>query len=118
MHTLSFLKNGRLLGVARTLPPGKELFPCAATNERGQSVIALAVDPEASSDSKLVVFQVYVVDFVQIIFQGYLAFVCFQVSDSSSTFHSNVLQLFYRCLPIFLTFLGDLDPQQLPLRRL
>ncbi len=53
VHTLSFLKNGRLLGVARTLPPGKELFPCVATNECGQSVITLAVDPEANSDSKL-----------------------------------------------------------------
>ncbi len=33
-----------------------------------------------------VVFRVHVVDFVQILFQGHLAFVCFQVFDSSSTF--------------------------------
>mmetsp|Transcript_27365 Transcript_27365/g.55304 ORF Transcript_27365/g.55304 Transcript_27365/m.55304 type:complete len:205 (-) Transcript_27365:124-738(-) len=48
--TLSFLKNGRLLGVAQTLPANTEFFPCVATEAHGQSVVTLSIEDDACSE--------------------------------------------------------------------
>lgn len=43
-YTLAFLKNGRLLGVAHTLPAGREFFPCISLHYHGTSILTLNVD--------------------------------------------------------------------------
>merc|ERR1712194_898009 len=49
IYTLSFIKNGRNLGLAHTLPAETELFPCIATFEQGQSVVTLQVEAQAEA---------------------------------------------------------------------
>merc|ERR1712136_200862 len=48
--TLSFLKNGRFMGVAHVLPDGRRFRPCVSTHRMGQSIVTLrAVPPNDSS---------------------------------------------------------------------
>jgi len=49
--TLSFLRNGKMMGIAYWLPANAEFFPCVTLQEHGQSVLTLDIEEAESTAS-------------------------------------------------------------------